>query len=101
MTPKEAFKRLVDSIDVYDESFDLTSHDMWALGMRSWETEKDEKGRDNGKELWLFPRSFYEHIPAGFPLVFIDFRRGEFVPGVTDDDERFGFLAYGVLGRTK
>lgn len=101
MTPKKAFQKLVDSIEVYDEDIGLTKDELWSLGLQPWAKEPDKDGKDTEKELWLFPFSFYEHIPAGFPIVFINFRRGEFMPNVTDDDVRFSFLAFGILGRVK
>lgn len=47
--------------------------------------------------LWLYPGEWYEHIPAGYPIVDICDQREKFEPGVTDDDIRFGCLAYGFL----
>ena len=57
------------------------------LGLRPW----DESG------LLLFPMEWYGLIPDGFEIVDIfgateAFRRGE-----TDDDCRFGVLAYGIV----
>ncbi len=94
MTPEEAFKKLVDSIDVYDESLGLTKEELLELGMRPWDAEA-------GMELWLFPRSYYEHIPAGFPIVDINFRKQIFQPHVSPKDPNYGLLSYGVLGKTK
>lgn len=93
----------MDSIDVYDESVNLTREEMWSLGLQPWTRDSNVgvSDEDMKKELWLFPFSFYEHIPAGFPIVFIDFEKGEFMPNVTDDDTRFGYLAFGVMGRLK
>lgn len=96
MRPEEAFRKLSESIQNYDEDFGLTSEELYGLGLTPW-------GKEDGsdKELWLFPQAFYAHIPAGFPLVFISWKRGEFMPHQTDDDTRYGYLAYGVLGRVK
>lgn len=60
------------------------------LGMRLW----DEESR-----LMLFPGEWYKFIPKGFEIVSIsDFSDKEkFNPGVTDDDIRFGCLAYGIV----
>lgn len=96
MAPAQAFAKLSESIANYDEELGLTKTELFELGLQPWGKEPE-----TGKELWLFPLSFYEHIPAGFPLVFIDWRRGEFMPHQTDKDTRFGYLAYGVLGRVK
>jgi len=100
MTPEKAFKRLMDSIDVYDESLNLTDNEMLDLGMRRWANELSE-GKETGKSLWLFPLSFYAYIPAGFPIVDLNFKREVFQPHITDKDDCFGLLAFGVLGKTK
>ncbi len=96
MTSKEAFARLIESIEVYDESIGLTKDDLWSLGLRFWSMEEGTE-----KELWLFPHSYYEHIPVGFPIVFMGFKKGEFMPGATDRDLRFGCLTFGILGTVK
>ncbi len=96
MTPEEAFKKLVDSIDVYDESFNLTKEEMMNLGMRAWDVDPS-----TGRELWLFPFSYYDHIPAGFPIVDLDFEKHVFQPHTSPKDRRFGLLSFGMLGNTK
>lgn len=64
------------------------------IGLQAW-SKKDNH------VLMLFPVDWYECIPAGYPIVYIlDFDSGnyeseEFVPGKTDNDMRFGALAYG------
>ena len=55
------------------------------IGLGSWD------GR-----LMLFPVAWYEHIPAGYVIEYIDGGTEAFKPGETDDDYRAGFLAYGV-----
>lgn len=101
MTPALSFKKLVDSISTYDEDIGLTKDELYSLGLQPWGNEPNAAGEETEKQLWLFPYSFYDHIPAGFPVVFIDFKRGEFMPGVTDNDTRFNYLAFGILGRVK
>ncbi|HWP03073.1 MAG TPA: hypothetical protein VNL96_06430 [Gemmatimonadaceae bacterium] len=59
------------------------------LGLRPW----DESG------LMLFPVEWYPLIPAGFEVTDIFGEREPFVPGQTDDDCRFGVLAYGIVAR--
>lgn len=100
MTPEAAFKQLVESIDTYDQTIGLTKTQLYSLGLQPWGNEEVD-GVETDKELWLFPMSFYDHIPAGFPIVYIDFERAAFMPNVTDNDTRFGFLAFGVLGTVK
>ena len=48
-------------------------------------------------ELWLFPAEWYDSIPNGFPIVDINGCIEQFERGKTDDDRRFGLLAYGVV----
>lgn len=62
-----------------------------AIGCSAWD-EPDA----NGKQLWLLPGEWYDHIPEGMPLVCIDGKTEPFERGKTDDDTRFGCLAYGI-----
>lgn len=62
------------------------------IGLRKW-SEPDE----NGNVLWLLPYTWYGSIPEGFMLTCIDGTAEPFQKGVTDDDYRFGCLAYGIL----
>lgn len=62
-----------------------------AIGCRSWGAPDSE-----GKVLMLFPYQWYAHIPAGMQLEDIAGSHFSFEPNVTDDDYRFGMLAYGV-----
>jgi hypothetical protein len=100
VTPEAAFKQLTESIDTYDQSIGLTKDQLYHLGLQPWGKEEVD-GVETDKELWLFPLSFYDHIPAGFPIVFIDWEKGFFMPKVTDNDTRFGYLAFGILGTLK
>ena len=47
--------------------------------------------------LWLFPYQWYDHIPEGMELMCIDGTTEPFKKGVTDDDYRFGCLAFGIV----
>lgn len=62
-----------------------------ALGMGPWEKRVD------GPELWLFPKEWYDSIPAGTEIVDINYEPEKFEPGKTDNDYRFGVLAFGFL----
>lgn len=59
------------------------------LGLRPWEPH-------GVKELLLFPYEWYGLIPDGFMLVDIFGTHEAFKRGVTDDDCRYGVLAYGI-----
>ena len=65
----------------------LSKETLLQIGMRQW----GEHG------LWLFPYQWYDHIPAGMELMCIDGSTEPFERGVTDDDMRFGVLAYGIV----
>jgi hypothetical protein len=61
-----------------------------ALGFGMWnETEK-------GKH-WLFPKEWYDIIPDGYQITYISGEQGEFKRRKTDDDYRFGCLAFGFI----
>lgn len=71
---------------------DKTASEMKAMGCALWSSESDKHGR----VLMLFPYEWYDHIPAGFEIEVIDGEIERFDPGETDDDMRFGVLAYGI-----
>lgn len=60
------------------------------IGCQQW----DEPDGD-GHVLWLFPAEWYDHIPDGTLVVTINGETEAFKHGKTDDDRRFGALAYG------
>lgn len=55
---------------------------------------------DNGVEHWLYPGEWYKHIPEGYEMACIDGETEAFKTGETDDDIRYGCLAYGFTRRT-
>jgi hypothetical protein len=61
-----------------------------ALGLGIW--NRDDKGTH-----WLFPKEWYSRIPDGLEIVSISGERELFKRGETDDDYRFGMLAFGFL----
>jgi hypothetical protein len=63
-----------------------------ALGCRPWD-EPDE----NGETLWLYPAEWYDRIPEGHVVTTISGEQEQFRRGQTDDDKRFGVLAYGFV----
>lgn len=65
----------------------MTADRLNELGMRVW----DETG------LMLFPGEWYESIPAGYDIIDISGNKEKFEPGVTDNDVRFGCLAFGII----
>lgn len=61
-----------------------------ALGFGVW--NENEEGKH-----WLFPKEWYDIIPDGHPIVYITGEQSEFKRGETDDDYRFGCLAFGFI----
>lgn len=66
-----------------------TGEQLHARGLRPWD----------GEGLWLFPAEWFDAIPEGLAIHFVDGREGNFLREVTDGDQRFGCLAFGVLQR--
>ena len=77
--------------DSWERLCSLSKESLKALGCCAWD-EPDARGM----VLMLFPHEWYSHIPAGYEIVCINGDREQFVPGETDDDMRFGCLAYGI-----
>lgn len=82
----------------------LTTMDRGALvelGLRPWNDPAQPDSHDppalRTATLWLLPAEWYDHIPDGQPLVDINGRSMKFSKGVSDNDMRFGCLAYGIL----
>jgi hypothetical protein len=68
----------------------LSEETLVAIGCQQW-SDPDAEGRT----LWLFPAEWYDHIPDGTIVTAISGRTEPFKHGKTDNDRRFGALAYG------
>lgn len=66
----------------------LPRDELITLGLRPW---SEESG------LLLFPFEWYAAIPNGFEVVDIFGKTEQFVAGQTDDDCRYGVLAFGII----
>lgn len=66
----------------------MSEAELKALGCGIW-------NKDKGVTHWLFPKEWYDTIPNGLMIDVIDGRTEAFESGKTDDDYRFGCLAYG------
>ena len=77
--------------DMWEQLRSLSVDTLRSIGCGIWD-EPDATGR----ALMLFPKEWYDHIPEGFEVDGIDGERETFKRGGTDDDYRFGCLAYGV-----
>jgi len=94
----------------WDDLKELDKNGLRELGFRPWNVPNDPEDEPrpgscqpvnwvgfNGKTLMLLPGEWYAKIPAGFEIIDINGCKETFQPGVTDDDIRFGCLAYGIL----
>lgn len=61
-----------------------------ALGLGIW--DKDANGTH-----WLYPAEWYSRIPDGLEILSINGEVEIFKRGETDDDRRFGMLAFGFM----
>lgn len=105
MTPQ--FERPVGEPDAAQPPVDRAGFDalrmfsdekLIRLGMRRWGREHENgRGEEWGRMLWLFPSEWYDSIPEGYPIISIMFQKEPFVRGETDNDIRFGCLAFGIL----
>jgi len=73
-----------DNLDKFSEKY------LKSLGLQVW-------NKDPEKIHWLFPKEWYDHIPEGYKVVSIIGDIEKFQKGKTDDDIRFGALAYGFI----
>ena len=100
MTPQ--FER-TDGIQVPVPMF---SPNQWANLYRMDKTTLRELGigvwdeSDAGTH-YLFPKEWYGIIPNGLMVKFIDGEEAPFERGVTDDDYRFGCLAFGFFKKSE
>ncbi len=60
-----------------------------SLGLAKWD--------DDDPTLWLYPGEWYKAIPEGYEIVDINGLHEPFKREETDDDIRFGCLAYGFI----
>lgn len=70
------------------------------MGCMAWNDPADPDADDTEllltHTLMLMPGEWYAHIPDGFEIVTIAGRRAHFTRHVTDDDIRYGCLAFGI-----
>jgi hypothetical protein len=69
----------------------------WNAPPGTGDDDPKDAERFGGMQLLLIPGEWYAHIPEGTSIVSIMGERETFKRGETDDDIRFGCLAYGVL----
>jgi hypothetical protein len=79
----------------FDKLHTLSKEALKSRGCQMWDEPDAE-----GNVLWLYPATWYDHIPEGTEMVCIDGEKSAFKRGVTDDDMRYGALAYGFIRNT-
>ena len=93
----------VSTAEWFDALKKIAPDELLALGLRRWTKPADDDAPDAEERwpgefrLWLFPVEWYTAIPQGYEIVSIMGTREPFERGVTDNDRRFGLLAYGIL----
>lgn len=80
----------VPSIEEWDGLGEKSISELRRLGLSEWRLFDEEI-------VMLFPGEWYPLIPKGLPITYIDSESDFFEPGKTDNDTRFGYLAFGVL----
>lgn len=83
-----------DGPEFFDKLRSLHGLELEDLGCLPWRAEDP---LFDGGTLWLFPGSWYSSIPDGFELIDINGERESLCKGRTDNDTRFGCLAYGII----
>lgn len=83
----------------YAALLNLDTDSIKKIGCQSWKIERDGSPYD-GRTLWLYPHEWYDHIPNGTIVVDINGEEEAFEQGKTDDDKRFGALAFGFIQNT-
>lgn len=74
----------------FDKLKTMTKAELKKLGLGIWDEE-------DGKATMLFPGDWYDEIPKGFEVVDIFGEVEKFDPKKSDDDQRSGFLPYGLV----
>jgi hypothetical protein len=72
------------------------SNHLLQWGLRRWNDPQEDDWPHKGIVLWLLPGEWYEIIPDGMRFMDINGEEEIFKKGKTDDDIRFGCLAFGV-----
>ncbi len=72
--------------DEFDKLKTLPKDILKEIGLQEWEDGH-----------WLYPKEWYDFIPQHYPIVDIFGNEENFEKGITDNDIRFGCLAYGFI----
>ena len=91
-------------IDWYEALTYMPANELIELGLRKWGRKganpfEDDDSKCTGPMLWLYPKTWYDRLPDGLPIVSINYDEEIFKKGVTDDDYRFGMLSFGFFSK--
>lgn len=78
------------TIEEYEFLKEFSEANLRKLGLGVW--DKNEEGIH-----WLYPCEWYNYIPDGMMVTDIMENEETFEKGVSDNDKRFGMLAYGFI----
>ena len=76
--------------DEFDEVKKLPAEILLKMGVRKWQHEGNQAH-------YLYAGEWFDNIPDGYAIVSITGKEKKFKKGVSDDDIRFGCLAYGFI----
>lgn len=93
---KEQFERVIrNAPSNILGALDFVHYKSVAYPFRRWKKQVEPLVED-GRELMLYPTSWYNVIPKGFTIISIKGKLTSFDPGSTDPDSRMGCLGFGT-----
>jgi hypothetical protein len=78
------------TVEEFDRLKTMSENNLKIAGCQIWDKE-------NGNTHWLYPAEWYNFIPDGYIVTGISGEAKPFRRGATDDDVRYGVLAYGFV----
>ena len=85
---------LPDTAEEYEALKLMNAGNLKKVGCQIWDD-------NDGQITWLYPAEWYDHIPDGTEVVSISGDVKIFKKGETDNDKRYGALAYGFLSESQ
>ena len=82
------------TLEEYEALKLMTPENLEKVGCQVWEKTQETIH-------WLYPVEWYGYIPEGLQVVNICGDTEKFRKGFSDDDKRFGALAYGFIQKRK
>lgn len=96
--PAYSLDQAVDAITAAIEDKELPEPEggTITLGGHRNDRETPKNLLEQDEDIWLFPKEWYDLIPNGFIVTGLNGESYPFESGKSDDDTRFGCLAYGI-----